>query len=79
MASLTIRNIPDDIQRRFRAQASAKGLSMEAEARRLIVAAVEPMRPPRKSIGQMLYEGSRPGVELPVPPRSPARIPSFDE
>ena len=32
----------------------------------------------RKSIGQMLYEMSRPGIELPIPPRSPARIPDFE-
>ena len=79
MASLTIRNIPDEVQRRFRAQASAKGLSMEEEARRLIVGATEASRGPRKSIGQMLYEGSRPGFDLPELPRSRARIPSFDD
>ncbi|QYE34245.1 hypothetical protein KZX46_15870 [Polymorphobacter sp. PAMC 29334] len=79
MASLTIRNIPDDVQRRFRAQASAKGMSMEAEARRLVIAAVtETVPPQRKSIGQMIYEMSRPGIDLPIPPRSPARVPDLE-
>jgi plasmid stability protein len=79
MGSLTIRNIPDDVKRRFHQRAAANGRSMEEEGRRLILAAVEQPRPPRKSIGQMLYEGSRPGYELPEIPRSPARIPRFDE
>ena len=79
MASLTIRGIPDDIQRRFRAQASAKGRSMEAEARNLVIEAVNGAgASPRKSIGQMLYEMSRPGIELPIPPRSRARIPDLE-
>lgn len=78
MASLTIRNIPDEIKRRFHQRAAAHGVSMEEEGRRVITSAVEEARPPRKSIGQMLYEGSRPGVDLPIPPRTRARIPTFD-
>ena len=80
MASLTLRNIPDDIQRRFRAQASAKGRSMEAEARQLVIPAVSGTAAmPRKSIGQMLYEGSPPGVNLPELPYSPASYAAFDD
>ncbi len=79
MASLTIRNIPEDAKRRFHQRAAAHGRSMEEEGRQLILAAVEEPRPPRKSIGQMLYEGSRPGVELPELPRSPASFASFDD
>jgi len=75
MASLTIRNIPDDVHRRFRTKASAKGRSMEDEARRLVIAAATDEPRPHKSIGQMLYEMSRPGLDLPIPPRSRARIP----
>ena len=78
MASMTFRNIPDDVKRRFHQRAAANGRSMEEEGRRLIIASVDEPKPPRKSIGQMLFEGSRPGVELPVPPRSRARIPTFD-
>ena len=79
MASLTIRNIPDDIQRRFRVKASAKGRSMEDEARRLVIAAATEDEPRlHKSIGQMLFEMSRPGLDLPIPPRSRARIPDLE-
>lgn len=80
MASLTFRNIPDDVKRRFHQRAAANGRSMEEEGRRLIIASVAAdEKPPRKSIGQMLFEGSRPGFELPELPRSRARIPDFDE
>jgi antitoxin FitA len=79
MPSMTIRNIPDDVKRRFHQRAAANGRSMEEEGRRVIIAAVSEPLPLRKSIGQMLYEGSRPGIELPVPPRSHARIPTFDD
>ena len=79
MASMTIRNIPDDIQRRFRVKASARGRSMEDEARRLVIAAATEDEPrPHKSIGQMLFEMSRPGLDLPIPPRSRARIPDLE-
>ena len=79
MASLTIRNIPEDTKRRFRQRAAAHGRSMEEEARQLILTAVTPNDSPvRKSIGQMLYEMSRPGIDLPIPPRTPARIPDVE-
>lgn len=80
MASLMIRNLPEETKRKFRARAAAKGLSMEEEARRLIAASVSAdEKPPRKSIGQILYDASRPGVDLPIPPRGRARIPTFDD
>lgn len=79
MASLTIRNIPEDVKQRLRQRAAAHGRSMEEEGRRLILAAVEESRPERKSIGEMLYDMSRPGIDLPIPPRSRARIPDFGE
>ncbi len=80
MASLTIRNIPEDAKLRFRQVAASHGHSMEEEARQLILRLVADNGPlQRKSIGQMLYDGSRPGIELPIPPRSPARIPRLDD
>ena len=80
MASLTIRNIPEDAKRRFRQRAAAHGRSMEEEARQMIVSAVnDDGGAPRKSIGQMLYEASRPGIELPEVPDSPASYAIFDE
>ena len=80
MASLTFRNIPEDVKRRFRAKAAAKGLSMEEAGRRLIFDSVSnDYEKPRKSIGQMLFEMSRPGFDLPIPPRTRARIPRIGD
>ncbi len=80
MASLTIRNIPEDAKQRFRQRAAAHGRSMEEEARQMILKSVAGNdAPPRKGIFEILYEASRPGFELPIPPRSPARIPTFDD
>lgn len=39
MATLTIRNLPDEVRDRLRVRAARAGLSMEAEARRLLVQA----------------------------------------
>lgn len=80
MASMTIRNLPDDVKQDLRERAARNGRSLEDEARRALIALVRPEATmPRKSIGQMLYEGSRPGVDLPELPRSPASFASFDE
>ncbi len=79
MASLTIRNIPDDAKRRFHLRAAANGRSMEEEGRRLIIASVAEELPPRKSIGQMLFEMSRPGIELLELPDSPASYATFED
>ncbi len=82
MASLTIRNIPEDAKRRFRKRAAHHGRSMEDEARRLLIAAAnesEAPAAPRKGIFEMLYEASRPGFDLPIPPDSPASFAKFEE
>jgi plasmid stability protein len=76
MASLTIRKLPDDVKQALRERAARNGRSLEDEARRALIALASPEQAtPRKSIGQMIYEMSRPGIELPIPPRSRARIP----
>jgi antitoxin FitA len=78
VGSMTFRNIPDDVKRRFAAKAAASGVSMEEAGRRLIVEAVaNDDDRPAKSIGEMLFEMSRPGIDLPIPPRSRARIPDL--
>jgi plasmid stability protein len=79
MAILTIRKLPDDVKQDLRERAARNGRSLEEEARRALIALVRPAgSAQRKSIGQMLYEMSRPGLELPIPPRSPARIPDME-
>ena len=80
MASMTIRNLPDDVKQDLRERAARNGRSLEDEARRALIALVRPEPVvPRQSIGQILYEASRPGVDLQIPPRSRARVPVFDD
>jgi antitoxin FitA len=78
VASLTIRKLPDDVKQRLRERAARHGHSLEEEARRALIAVVGPQKP-RKSMWDILYDASRPGVELLIPPRSPARIPDFND
>ena len=78
MASVTIRNLPDDVKQGLRERAAQNGRSLEDEARRALIALVHPRTEARTaSIGEMLYEMSRPGLDLPIPPRSRARIPDL--
>ena len=80
MASVTIRNLPDDVKQSLRERAARHGRSLEDEARRALIALVRPEQlTPRQSIGEMLYDASRPGVDLSIPLRSRARIPVFDD
>jgi plasmid stability protein len=80
MASLTIRKLPDDIKQSLRERAAKNGRSLEDEARRALIALVRPNQAPnRKSMGEMLFEMSRPGIDLPIPPRSRARFPDLAE
>ena len=78
MANLTIRKLPDDVKQSLRERAARNGHSLEEEARRALIAVVHPQYPvDRPSIGELLYRMSRPGIELPIPPRSRARIPDL--
>jgi antitoxin FitA len=80
MASLTIRKLPDDVKQDLRELAARHGHSLEEEARRALIALVRTERKePRKSMFEMLYEASRPGFDLPIPPRTPARIPRIED
>ncbi len=42
MAMLTVRNLPDDVHRALKLQASLHGRSTEAEVREILAAAVKP-------------------------------------
>jgi antitoxin FitA len=80
MASLTIRKLPDDVKQDLRERAARNGRSLEEEARQALIALVRPERgKPRKSMFDILYEASRPGFELPLPPDTPASHAVFDE
>lgn len=77
MATMTIRNIDDQLKARLRVQAAIHGRSMEDEARDILRAAlsVEPVR------GSSLVEAIRArieplgGVDLDLPVREPIRDP----
>lgn len=77
MATMTIRNIDDQLKARLRVQAAAHGRSMEDEARDILRAALS-VEPPR---GASLVAAIRArvasvgGVDLEQPARDPIRTP----
>ncbi len=80
MASITIRNLGDDVKMRLRKRAVGHGRSMEAEARAILREAVE-RKPDARSLADIIcsYFGPENGVDLDLPPREPGREPpSFD-
>jgi plasmid stability protein len=78
MATLTIRNLDQVVKERLRLRAAEHGHSMEAEARRILQAALGSSRPPPS---RNLYEriharfAAIGGVDLDLPPREPVREP----
>ena len=76
MASITIRNLDDDVKTRLRMKAAGNGRSMEEEARLILREAVG-----RESSSENLasiiraHFGPSNGVELELPPREPMREP----
>ncbi len=77
MASITIRNLDDDVKTSLRKRAAGHGRSMEEEARLILADAVERQAAPAKGLGTAVHELFKPygGVELEVPPREPMREP----
>ena len=77
MASITIRNLDDDVKTRLRKRAAGHGRSMEEEARLILADAVEREAAPAKGLGTALHELFKPfgGVELEIPSREPMREP----
>ncbi len=75
MASLTIRDLDDDVKTRLRVQAAEHGRSMEAEARALLTAALSGRRPPRGLGSYIAAQFAQiGGVELEIPrDHEPAR------
>ena len=70
LATITVRNLDDDVQVRLRQRAAANGRSMEAEARAILTAAVA-----RPGLGAAWVAATRElrGDALPIPPRSAPR------
>ena len=80
MASITIRNLDDDVKTRLRVRAAEHHRSMEEEARLILREAVEPKKAPR-NLAEAIRARIAPlgGVGLELPPRGPGREPpSFD-
>ena len=77
MASITIRNLDDEVKTRLRVRAANNGRSMEEEVRLILRMAVEPVSVPTKGLGTAIHELFKPfgGVELEVPQRDPMREP----
>ena len=81
MASITIRNLDNDVKTRLRMRAAGNGRSMEEEARWILAEAVERQAVPSKGLGTAIHKLFKPfgGVELELPPREPMRgPPRFD-
>lgn len=79
MATLLIRDLPEDVKARLRVQAAGHGRSMEAEARAVLTTALVGRR--TESLGTYIHEqfAEIGGVELAVPARDePARAVRFD-
>ena len=81
MASITIRNLDDDVKARLRKRAAGHSRSMEEEARLILAQAVEREAAPARGFGTALHELFKPfgGVELEMPRREPmGEPPRFD-
>ena len=66
MATLTVRNLDDDVQQRLRRRAAEHGRSMEAEARHILTAAVGTP----SVIVDWIAATSGLGVDLEIPDRT---------
>jgi plasmid stability protein len=82
MASITIRNLDDDLKHRLRVQAAVHGRSMEEEARDILRCALNVELTPPRNLAEEIHLLFAPlgGWELDLPPREPMREPpTFDE
>lgn len=81
MASITIRNLDDDIKRRLRVRAAEHGRSMEEEAREILRDVVGDTRPPLNLAHSLRARVAKTGgVDLEIPARDAMRAPpSFDQ
>lgn len=76
MASITIRNIDDDVKTRLRVRAAGNGRSMEEEARLILGDAVWAEGETRDLASIIRsYFGPTNGVDLELPPRGGPREP----
>ena len=76
MASITIRNLDDEVKNRLRVRATGNGRSMEEEVRLILREAVG-REPEPENLARFIHDCFAPygGVDLELPPREPAREP----
>jgi plasmid stability protein len=81
MSAITVRQLPDGAKQRLRLRAAANGRSMEAEARAILVSALEgERRLDLEWIDRLAAVGDRlGGVELPEVTDDPAAAADFTE
>ncbi len=80
MASITVRNLDDEVKTRLRVRAAKHHRSMEEEVRIILREAVELRESPR-NLASAIRARMAPlgGVDLELPPRGPMREPTaFD-
>ena len=76
MASITIRNLEDDLKRRLRVRAAEHGRSMEEEAREILRTVVGEAAPPRDLASAIRARVALlGGVDLDLPARDSMREP----
>ena len=76
MASITIRNLDDEVKSRLRIRAAGNGRSMEEEARIILRKAVGP-KPRSQDLASLIRARFAPlgGADLELPTRGPGREP----
>ena len=76
VASITIRNLDDDIKQRLRVRAAEHGRSMEEEAREILRRVMAETDPPRDLVAAIRARvGPAARVDLELPEREPMREP----
>ena len=77
MASITVGNVDEALERRLRLRAAENGRTMEQEACEILRAALDEDVAPSKNLGTAIHELFKPlgVVELEIPPREPMREP----
>ena len=81
LASITIRNLDDDVKTGLRKRAAGHGRSMEEEVRMILREVVGREIVPEKGLGTAIHQLFKPhgGVELELPPRERmSELLSFD-
>ena len=77
MASITVRNLDDDLKQRLRVRAAANGRSMEQEVREILRVTLREDEGPVRNLGTAIHGLFRPlgGVDLEIPAREAMREP----